>query len=236
MENGKWKMENGAARAPSRNRLLFPFAIYLFPFAILPLLPGCSILGVAAYKLRGPAPIPAEYVPAKKPMLVLVENYEHQSSVNAHADLLGRMLMKDLDAKQVAPLVSLDKLQELRDARPGEFRTMSMSAIGREVGAEQILYVQLHNSDVTPMSGSNTLTGQSAASVKVVDVATGDTLWPGGGDEVGYPVAAATRLGSDNGGNVQDVRQRMYFQLSNKIARLFYKWQPENEEPEGFDN
>ena len=212
----------------------FRFSLFVFFFS-LPA--GCEALGVAAYKLHGPPKVPAEYVPAQRPMLVLVENYQHQSSVNAHADLLGRMLVKELEARNVAPLVSLDKLQELRDARPGDFQTMSMASIGREVGAEQILYVQLHNSDVTPMSGGDALTGQTAASVKVVDVATGDTLWPGGvAGEAGYPVSAATKLGTSSGGNVQDVRQRMYVDLSHQIARLFYKWQPEYDEPEGFQS
>ena len=173
-------------------------------------------------------------------MLVLVENYEHQSSVNAHADLLAQMLMKELGEWKVAPIVPLERLQELRDARPREFPTMSMATIGREVGAEQILYVQLHRTDVTPMmgaAGGDALTGQASASVKVVDVASGDTLWPGGiSNDTGYPVSAATKLGAHNGANVADVRQRMYVQLSHDIAKLFYKWQPEYEEAEGFEN
>jgi hypothetical protein len=86
------------------------------------------------------------------------------------------------------------------------------------------------------MSGGDLLTGQTNATVKVVDVATGNTLWPGDiAAEAGYPVNAATKLGAKNGANVQDVRQRMYAQLSHEIARLFYKWQPEYQEVEGFE-
>ena len=231
------KSKNEKRKTVETTRLLvcavrFSFCVFLCSF-----LSGCTALGVAAYKLHGPPKVPAQYVPEQRPMLVLVENYQHQSSVNAHADLLGRMLVKELEARRVAPIVPLDALQELRDARPAEFPRMSMSSIGREVGAEQILYVQLHNSDVTPMAGGNALTGQASASVKVVDVATGDTLWPGGvASEAGYPVAAATKLGTSNGGSVQDVRQRMYLDLSHQIARLFYKWQPEYDEPEGFQS
>jgi hypothetical protein len=234
----KAKSEKRKAAEAETNRGL-PFFVFRFSLFVLAcsFLQGCTALGVAAYKLHGPPKVPAEYVPEPKPMLVLVENYQHQSSVNAHADLLGRMLVKELEARRVAPIVPLDRLQELRDARPRDFQTMSMSTIGREIGAEQILYVQLHNSDVTPMAGGNALTGQTSASVKVVDVATGDTLWPGGiAAEAGHPVAAATKLGTSNGGNIQDVRQRMYVDLSHQIARLFYKWQPENDEPEGFQS
>src|SRR5690348_14928114 len=116
--------------------ILLPSSFILFSAA------GCTALGVAAYKLHGPAKVPAQYVPQQKPMLVLVENYEHQSSVNAHADLLAHMLVKELGERKIAPLVSLETLQGLRDAKPAEFPKMSMAAIGREVGADQILYVQ----------------------------------------------------------------------------------------------
>ena len=227
-------MLNERQRTSMSRALLF--IIHHSALIVIPLLlSGCEVLGVAAYKLHGPAKVPAQYVPAKQPMLVLVENFQHQSSVNAHADLLGRMIVKDLEQKKVAPLVSLDKLQALRDAKRAEFPKMSMAAIGREVGASQILYVQLQRSDVNPMSGGDVLTGQTSATVKVVDVATGNTLWPADiAAEAGYPVGAGTRLGADNGANVQDVRQRMYAKLSHEIARLFYKWQPEYEEPEGF--
>jgi hypothetical protein len=209
----------------------------LLPSSFILFSSGCQVLGVLAYKVHGPPKVPAQYVPQQKPMLVLVENYEHQSSVNPHADLLARMVVKEMGERKIAPLIPLEKLQELRDARPSEFPTMSMASIGREVGADQILYVQLHRSDVTPMSGGNTLTGQTAASVKVVDVASGDTLWPDGvAAEAGYPVAAATKLGTDKGTNVADVRQHMYAQLSHEVVKLFYKWQPEYEEAEGFEN
>ena len=236
MQKAKRRMQN---EDKGRPRSFPSFCILRSALCILLLLPlgGCEVLGVLAYKLHGPAKVPAKYVPEKKPMLVLVENFQHQSSVNAHAEMLGRMLVKELDARKIAPLVPLDKLQELRDARPAEFPKMSMAAIGREVGADQILYVQLHRSDVTPMSGGEALTGQTTASVKVVDVATGDTLWPGeAAAEGGYPVGAATKLGTDKGTNIQDVRQRLYAQLSHEIARLFYKWQPDYEEAEGFES
>jgi hypothetical protein len=75
------------------------------------------------------------------------------------------------------------------------------------------------------------VTGQTAATVKIVDVATGDTLWPAaGGDasEAGYPVGASAKIGDANSTNPQDVRHRMYAQLSHQIARLFHKWQPED--------
>lgn len=210
------------------------FIVQRSAFIILLLaLPGCALLGVAAYKVAGPPAVPAKHVPAQTPMLVMVENYRHQSSANPSADQLARFLMTDLEANRVAPLVPLEKLQALRDGRPTEFAKMPIAAIGRHVGARQILYVELLRSDVSPVVGADSLSGESRAAVKLVDVATGDTIWPA---EIagGYPVTTAATPGGDHGQSPQDIRQRMHRQLSDQIAKLFYKWKPADMAPEDY--
>ena len=225
-EDGGWRMEDGARRSVAILHLLS--SILVFSLA------GCAAVGVAAYKLHGPPKVPAKYTPAKTPMLVLVENYQHQSSVNAHADVLARNLADMLASHDVAPQVSLDKLQSLRDSRPAEYSTMALNRIAREVGASQVLYVQLRSSDVAPLLGGEGYTGEATATVKVIDGASGATLWPVDMSE-GYGVSAATKIDSQRGGgSPMDVRQRLYTQLADEISRLFYKWQPENMTPEGY--
>jgi hypothetical protein len=211
-------------------------AIFHLLSSILVFIPaGCSALGVAAYKLAGPPDNPALYTPNKtRPMLVLVENYRHQSSVAAHADTLARQLAAALEAHKVAPVIDLDKLQSLRDSRPAEYPTMSVTRIAQAVGASQVLYVQLHSSDVAPLLGGEGYTGQATASVKIIDADTGATLWPADMSD-GYGVSASTQLGTASGaGSPMDVRQRLYVKLTDQIARLFYKWKPEDMRPEGF--
>jgi hypothetical protein len=209
---------------------------------VLVLLGGCDALGVAAYKLHGPPKVPAKYVPRQAPTLVLVENYQHQSSAAAHADILAQLLATTFTDKKIAPMVPQEKLVELRDARGEAFKKMSISAIGREVGAAQVVYVQLRRSDVTPLSGGagggDALGGQADATVKVIDVASGDTMWPTDvAAEAGYPVAAATKMGaSSRGGSVNDVRRKMYVELCDQIAKLFYKWQPDDMAPDTFSS
>ena len=114
-----------------------------------------------------------------------------------------------------------------RDAKPAEYSIMPITAIGKEVGAEQVLYVQLQSSDVTPLAGGEAFNGQSAATVKVVDVATGQTLWPTD-IAAGYTVAASTRLGEAGAQTPQDVRQLLNLQLTDEISRLFRKWKPDD--------
>jgi hypothetical protein len=194
---------------------------------------GCTVLGVGAYKLMGPPANPAKYTPDKTPMLVLVENYQYQTSANSHADILSRQLFGAMEMHDVAPMIPPEKLQELRDAKPLEFSTMPINRIGQEAGATQVLYVELKSSDIDPLLGGEAYQGKAVATVKIVDAATGDTIWP---TDIsgGYPVAASTKLGTKTGATPMAVRQKLYVQLADEISKLFYKWRPEDMRPDTF--
>jgi hypothetical protein len=192
------------------------------------LLGGCQMAGVAIYKLRGPPKIPAKYKPAKEPTLLLVENYQHQSAVNAEAETLARKLMNDLESNDVAPIVSIDKLQELRDAKPAEFPHMTIVQIAQAVQAKQVIYVQLRSADVTPLAGGVGYTGDATAIVKVIDGTTGAVLWPIESSD-GYGVGARTSIGKATYPSPADVRNVLYAQLTDQISKLFRDWQPEYE-------
>ncbi len=194
-------------------------------------LSGCSAIGVLAYKVYGPPKIEAKYTPAKAPTLVLVENYQHQSSARGDADLLARYLADDLAANNVAPMVDLDRLTALRDAKPMEYPKMSISGIGQTLAAKQVIYVRLLNSDVTPLPGGEALQGSANVRVKLVDADTGETIWPTDLAD-GYPLSATTKLGSHSTANAMDVRERLYHNLADQAAKLFYKWTPEDDRPE----
>src|SRR5439155_25959235 len=168
---------------------------------------GCAAAGAIAYKVYGPPKIPAKYVPAKKPTLVLVENYQQQSSASADADLLARYTGDDLVAAKVVPIVDLDKLHALRDSKPGEYSKMSIRSVGQAVDAKQVLYVQLKSSDVTPLQGGEALQGSASVIVKLIDAESGETIWPKDLSD-GYPLATSTQLGSSARPNAMEVREK----------------------------
>jgi hypothetical protein len=65
----------------------------------------------------------------------------------------------------------------------------------------------------------------------MIDVETGHTLWPMD-MSAGYPLTATSTLGTESSkGTASDVRRRMYLSMADQIARLFYRWQPEDERP-----
>ena len=190
---------------------------------LLPLV-GCATVGMVAYKLSGPEPVPAKYTPAKELTLVLVESFENPSAHVVDAQRLTAQISIDLERQKIVPLVDVDRLQALRDRDPAAFRKMTIPSIGRAVGAKQVLYVNIvelsHETDGTVMRGRTTTMS------RFIDTGTGTTLWPTDFAQ-GFPLNMETpyvRLELDPTGD--GVRGRLVREMSDAITKLFYKWTP----------
>jgi hypothetical protein len=214
-------------------RALSGFILLISAFLYLP---GCNIFeagGAAVYKVTGPPPVPAKYVPkADEPMLVLVENYEMPTAAYHDAEMLSRALNEHLKTKKVAPLVATEPLYDLRTAQPKAYREMSIAGIGRTLGAKQVMYVELQQATVDAPTGSQLLRGRAGARVRIVDVDTGLNRWPPDAAE-GYPVQFETALPRNEDRVSETVtRQQMHAGLAEHIGRLFYKWKPLDTSPQ----
>jgi hypothetical protein len=187
---------------------------------------GCNAAGALWYKVAGAPPVPAKYEPIKQPTLVLVENYRNPALTEFDADRVARAVNDDLKKNDVAPLIDHDQLLALRDADPDKFRSMTIPSVGRAVGAKQVIYVDLIESEVQGDASRGVVRGKTAARVRVVDVETGQTLWPvdaQAGAQVGSKVPYA-ELTESSANEVHDV---MLTSLSEQIGRLFHKWKPD---------
>src|SRR4051812_14873698 len=103
---------------------------------------GCNLVGAVANKLGPPPTIHAQYLPAKVPALVLVENFHNPASLRMESDAVARHLGEELRMHNVAPVVGPEQAEELRQKRgSAAYRAMSVDAIGQAVGAEQVIYV-----------------------------------------------------------------------------------------------
>ena len=221
IEDRGWRI---AQRRGSLRAILYP----LFSILVFASLAGCTAASAIQYKIAGPPAVPARYVPAKEPMLVLVENYRATGGGTSDAEMLARHLVAELKAHDVAPLVPLDTLYALRTNKADAYRKMSMVAVGRETGAKQVLYVDVQQSNIGAPPGSDLLKGRVAVQVRVVDVETGFTRWPTE-DTEGVPLAYETPLPrADVTTTEAMVRQHMHEQMAIRIARLFYKWKPQD--------
>lgn len=209
-------------------------AIFHSPFSILVLLltltfTGCTTAGALAYKLSGPRPIPAQYKPAKEPMLVLVENYHNPSAAMLDAEQLSNRLADGLRFYRVAPLVDPSKLGAVQS--DPAYAKMTIPAVGRAAGAGQILYVNVKRFGVEETVAGEMIKGTAEMTVRVVDADTGANRWPA--DVSGHPVLIATPWQRQaEGATDVGLRDQMSRSAATYIVKLFRKYSAEDERGE----
>lgn len=188
---------------------------------------GCRLFGIAADRLVGRPEIDARYTPGETTqMLVFVENYRDPAGATGDANRVAAMVGEVLQGRKAATIVAPEKLQLLRDAKGMSFSQMSVVDIGKAVGAQQVLYIDLGGIGVGVHAGSDVLRGRASASVKVIDVATGSVRFP---EELaaGFPIEFSSPMRRAESGVTPDtIRGETLQGLSANIARLFYKYQP----------
>lgn len=195
----------------------------LAPIALL-LVSGCAAAGFVAQAVQGPPKTKALYVPAEVPTIVIVENYKGGASANAtDADMLANLITTELERHEVVPVISPDKLMQLRRKDPSAYRGMTVAQIGRAVGAKQVLYVDLISAEVDDgVLGTNTTTSKVDARVKWIDIADAKMLWPSDPAD-GFPVvfkSAPTFIG--DGMSMARARSDMHRSAAQAITQLFY--------------
>lgn len=198
------------------------------PLSILVLLlslTGCTPAGALAYKLSGPRPIPAQYKPAKEPMLVFVENYRNPSAAMLDAEQLSNRLADGLRFYQVAPVVDPSRLGAVQS--DPEYAKMTIPAVGRAAGAGQILYVHVKRFGVEETVAGEMIKGTAEMTVRIVDAGTGANRWPA--DASGHPVLIATPWQRQAEGTTDvGVRDQMSRSAATYIVKLFRKYSAED--------
>lgn len=216
------------ARGNPATRWLLMGYLLIFGVWLLGLcwLGGCNIIGAAAYVV-GPPDVKPVYVPEKTPMLVLAEDYATPGSASLAAEQLERHVIAELQTHDIAPPADGEKVYELRVANPAKFRSMSITALGRLAAASQVLYISTHVDTGDVAAGAGVLRGQGGAVVRIVDVASGETLWPVN-ESRGYPVMYETRfIQQQPGVDPSSVQRRIQESLADQIVKLFYKHKPD---------
>jgi hypothetical protein len=225
---------------PTRRRRTTAAAAALLAFSSLLLLApaGCNVVGAGAIigeKVFGPAAIDPVYTLGPDPVLVLVENYRNPVGALSDSEEVTQFVVEhlrenlkvDKDKPARINIVDPGKLLEYQNAHPSEYAKMKIPEVGRALGAKQVLYVDLVVSGVDITPGSELLRGRFNAVVKVVDVATGQSRWPN--DIIdGFPVSweSKPQRPTDNVYPAA-VRERALRVGANHVARLFYKWKPD---------
>lgn len=199
-------------------------AMLLTTLLMLASLSGCSAVGFAASALGGPTVHDPKYAPTSRPTVVLVDNYRTKVPTTSLRDAVSTLLTEELKEHNVAPIVPQYKVYDLRAASPAAFRQMRIEQVARAVGAEQVIYVDVLDAGVASTMGDQLLKGGISVTIKVVDGATGETLWPKQFDD-GYPFTIEMRY-TPSGADVnnESIQGEMARQTADGIAKLFYKY------------
>ncbi len=189
---------------------------------------GCSAVGTVAHMVFGPPAVDAEYEPKKRPTLVLVENFQDPDASSADGDTIARAVGEQLHQHADLAVVDPDKLVPLRTEQAAAFHDMSVPAVGRAMGAEQVVYVNLVESEASADPTGAAVHATATARVRVVDAATGVVLWPAGQPR-GKELTAKMEYDRTDSERGTGMRGEMLGQLSDQIAKLFYRWKPDTE-------
>lgn len=193
---------------------------------------GCVALGAIASKVAPAPTVDAEYKPAKKPTLVFVESYENPDLYEVESDRIARDISFEFTEHKTFPVIPPQKLIELKAAKGSDFSKMDLASIARAVGADQVIYVNLLKFTADPPTGSETVQGESEATVKLIDARTGKPLFPRD-SSVGRDISYKTPALSDEGTTRDAVQQQLYKHLSDDVSHLFYDWMDEQQGDNG---
>jgi len=196
---------------------------------------GCNIMGLGGYVASGSMKSPPEYKLENRRTLVLVENFENPDLYAVQGERIGRTIGGELTDNKVASFVEPAKVDDLKTSNAADFRKMDIPAVGRAVGAKQVIYVNLVKFSTDSPIGDQRFVGRAEARVKVIDAETGHTLWPLDSSS-GRVVQLQTKYDPDVDDTKAAVMQDQVCQnLAVKIANLFHET-PYDEAPTSADH
>ncbi len=189
---------------------------------------GCYAVGAIMHVAFGAPAVDAKFEPPKQPTLVLVENYQDMDAGSADGDTVARSVGEKLHEHAELEVVDQDKVAPLRSEQAAAFHDMSIPAVGRAVGAKQVVYVNLVENENSADPTGAAIHATVTARVRVVDATTGDVLWPKG-EPKGWELSAKMEYNRTDSPQGQQMKGEMLAQLSDEISKLFYKWKPDSE-------
>ncbi len=142
---------------------------------------GCQVFAAATAMMFPEERMPAEYkLPNRKTSKVLVfadDMFNPLSYPPAKGALTEKVNQMILEKKLAAEVVPYDRLRDLQAAEP-DFNRLSVSTVGRKLGADLVIYVLLNPLSLRDSPADTLWRGRFSGRVRVVDVHRGRRIWP----------------------------------------------------------
>lgn len=209
-------------------RTIFKMCVLSILFSGLSFMPACNILGAGAFIVAGPPKRDAAYVlPKDRPTVVVVD--DRRNVVNPtplRKEIADQVAQELLDRELVATVIDpRDAMAAMaREDRYNE--PMAMDEIGRAVGADVVIYIDMLRFTNTP--DGQTPRPVANGAVRVIDVVNRTRLFPAGdGDADGRPVQAMLNELDPSVFRTRSSSNKVYRQLAEtfgrEVAKLFYR-------------
>ncbi|MEQ9096175.1 MAG: hypothetical protein RIE32_07935 [Phycisphaerales bacterium] len=197
----------------------------LFCLTLLALLSaGCNIVAPIAVLVHGPPKVPAEYrLDRNRSVAVVIDDpdslvpslgYRRVMLASVQENLAERAKIREvIDARDTMAVLQRDSAQE----------RMSLTEIGRAIGAEQIVWARVEGFSLAASTGEYRPNAQLR--VKVIDVSTNEKAWP---DEPasGYELDVTMRVRPDfvpsSGPEQRTAMEELAQYTGRAMAELFY--------------
>jgi len=187
---------------------------------------GCNIVGPAAYIVGGPGTIEAEHALADRPTVVFVDDRENVVNPTSLRRVIAEKVSEDLMTRKVVTrTISPHDAMSLAARHDTHKEVMPIDAIGRAVGAEQIVYVEML---VFQESDGQVPRPVAACRVRVIDVENRERVFPPSESDRPYrQVELRMREVSPDQYRSRATRfqivESLAEELGDRIAKLFYK-------------
>lgn len=201
--------------------------------AVAALLAGCRTIGAIAYYTTPHPKTPAEYTFPEGGRVAILIEARQQSEANPVFDkTLHETLVNTLKEQEVkAEFVPFREMLALR-REPG-YAGWSVQRIGREVDADQVLFIRLDRLSMRESPDYPVVEVKAVADVKVIGTSDPEAqarLWPEdpGGRQVKLdrPAKEASQPRVADEEMTKSARV-----LAREIARFFYEYDPEDKLP-----
>lgn len=187
---------------------------------------GCNIVGPAAYIVGGPGSIDAEHALADRPTVVFIDDRENIVNPTSLRRLIAEKVSQDLMTRKVVMrTISPHDAMSLASRHDTHKDVMPVDAVGRAVGAEQIVYVEML---VFQDSEGQVPRPVAACRVRVIDVENRERLYPPRDAERPFRVLEV-RMREVNPDLYRSratryqISESLANELGDRIAKLFYK-------------
>ena len=192
-------------------------------------LASCNIVAPASYLAMGQPKKDAEYQLEDRATVVFVDDRRNILSRTHVRRMIGERVTDDLLREDVISdaISANDAIRLARQESHDE--PMALDDLGRELGAEQVIYVEII--DFRSMSDPYTPRPTATGRIRVIDVDNRKRLFPDPDSrDPGRVVQTQTREVSmemyETASGIRELEEMLAEHLGTEIGRLFYKHTP----------